>query len=222
MLNMLDDCSRLFTASKLYERELLLAYFDFLPPAFLHYGLPLELYVDYPSLFFSSQPEALTQLGWALHFYGVTFRYAPTPQAKGKIEREHQFWQQRLPAYFVSESITHLDQANPHIEALRLHRNRHETPRELQMKTPTRLGSRQKGRPLGLAPGALLPLVALRLEPTDPHSSRFGWTCPHRLPAPPPRSLSRHPPYPLPPSLGPPLHPGGSAHPKHQTHRPLL
>jgi hypothetical protein len=33
MLNLLDDCSRLFTGSKLYERELLLAYFDFLPAA---------------------------------------------------------------------------------------------------------------------------------------------------------------------------------------------
>jgi len=134
LLNMLDDCSRLFTGSKLYEREILLAYFDFLPPAFLLYGLPLALYVDYHSLFFTAQPEALTQLGWALHFYGVTLRYAPTPQAKGKIEREHQFWQQRLPAYFASEAIADLDQANPHIEALRLHRNQHELHRELQMK----------------------------------------------------------------------------------------
>ena len=33
MLNLLDDCSRLFTGAKIYERELLLAYFDFLPAA---------------------------------------------------------------------------------------------------------------------------------------------------------------------------------------------
>jgi len=38
MLNMLDDCSRLFTGSKLYERELLLSYFDFLPAAFQAHG----------------------------------------------------------------------------------------------------------------------------------------------------------------------------------------
>jgi hypothetical protein len=31
MLNMLDDCSRLFVASKIYGRELLLSYLDFLP-----------------------------------------------------------------------------------------------------------------------------------------------------------------------------------------------
>jgi hypothetical protein len=133
MLNMLDDCSRLFTAGKIYHRETLLAYLDFLPAAFSHYGLPLEIYVDYHSLFFTNTPRALTQLGQALHFYGVTFRYAPTPKAKGKIERAHQFWQQRLPAYFASEHITELEEANAHVQALRLHRNQHEVHRELAM-----------------------------------------------------------------------------------------
>lgn len=134
MLNMLDDCSRVFTGSKIYERELLLAYLDFLPTAFTEHGIPLEIYVDYHSLFFTHDPHALTQLGQALHFYGISFRYAPTPQAKGKVERSHFFWQERLPAYFASEQISDLDQANPHIQDLRLHRNQHEIHRELQMK----------------------------------------------------------------------------------------
>ena len=133
MLNMLDDCSRLFTGSKLYEQENLLAYFDFLPLAFRAYGLPLLLYVDYHSLFFSSTPEALTTLGEALSFYGITFRYAPTPQAKGKIEREHQFWQNRLPAYFAAEEIKTLEAANPHIDELRQHHNAKELHREIKM-----------------------------------------------------------------------------------------
>ena len=133
LLNLRDDCSRLHLGTQLYERELLLAYFDFLPPVFVRYGLPLELYVDYHSLFFSAVPEALTQLGAALRFYGVSFRYAPTPQAKGKIERDHQVWQQRLPAYFASEAISDLAVANQHLPALREHRNRHEPHRELGM-----------------------------------------------------------------------------------------
>jgi hypothetical protein len=131
MLNMLDDCSRLFVGSKLYDQELLLSYLDFLPAAFLAHGRPLQLYVDYHSIFFAQTPEALTQLGWALKFYDISFLYAPTPQAKGKIEREHQFWQKRLPPYFVSEQITDLEEANRHIDQLRHHRNRHETHREL-------------------------------------------------------------------------------------------
>ena len=36
------------------------------------------------SFFLSSVPDALTRLGTALHFYDITFRYAPTPQAKGR------------------------------------------------------------------------------------------------------------------------------------------
>ena len=98
MLNLLDDCRRRFTGSKLYERELLLAYFDFLPTAFLAHGCPLQLYVDDHSIFFTHDPDALTQLGWALKFYDISLRYAPTPQVKGKVEPEHQCWQGRLPA----------------------------------------------------------------------------------------------------------------------------
>ncbi len=43
MLHRLDDGSRLFPGSKIYERELLLSYFDFLPAAFLAHGRPLQL-----------------------------------------------------------------------------------------------------------------------------------------------------------------------------------
>lgn len=154
MLNMLDDCSRLFTGSKLYERELILSYFDFLPAAFLAYGRPLQLYVDYHSIFFTLTPDALTQLGWALKFYDISFLYAPTPQAKGKIEREHQFWQKRLPPYFASEAVTDLQEANTHIEALRLHHNAQEIHRELQ-QTPQRaweLAKKEKRSVLRPAP----------------------------------------------------------------------
>jgi hypothetical protein len=143
MLNMLDDCSRLFTGSKLYQRELLLSYFDFLPAAFRAHGCPLQLYVDYHSIFFTHDPDALTQLGWALKFYDISLRYAPTPQAKGKVEREHQFWQGRLPPYFASEKITEIETANQHIEDLRTHHNTHEIHRELR-QTPQRAWNQAK------------------------------------------------------------------------------
>jgi len=152
LLNMLDDCSRVFTGSKIYERETLLAYLDFLPDAFLEWGLPLEIYVDYHTLFFSNIPDALTQLGWALRFYGVSFRYAPTPRAKGKIERGHQFWQERLPAYFASEQVSEIDQANNHLLSLRQHRNEHEIHRELQMKPLQAWNLAQKEKRSALRP----------------------------------------------------------------------
>jgi len=131
LLDLLDDCSRVCTGAKIYHGEDLLAYFDFLPAAFIEHGLPLELYVDCHSFFFPQRPEALTQLGAALHFYGISLRYARTPQAKGKIERQHQYWQGRLPALFAAENITAPEAANELLPALRRHRNAKEIHREL-------------------------------------------------------------------------------------------
>ncbi len=131
LLDLLDDCSRVCTGATIYQREDLLAYLDFLPTAFTEHGLPLELYVDCHSMFFPQRPDALTQLGAALHFYGISLRYAHTPQAKGKIERQHQYWQGRLPALFAAESITDPAAANLLLPALRRHRNAKEIHREL-------------------------------------------------------------------------------------------
>ena len=132
LLGLIDDHSRLISGACIYERENLPAHLDFLPAAFRQHGLPLALYVDYHSFFFTSQPEALTQLGSALRFYEVSLRYAPTPQAKGKIERSHDFWQKRLPPLFSAEQITTLPEANALLEKLRHHHNAKEIHRELR------------------------------------------------------------------------------------------
>jgi hypothetical protein len=117
--------------AQIYPSESLLAYLDFLPRAFLAHGLPLRLYVDCHSFFLSSVPDALTQLGAALHFYGVSFRSASSPQAKGKIERSHQDWQNRLPALCAAEAIHTIAPANALLANLCLHRDTHERHREL-------------------------------------------------------------------------------------------
>jgi hypothetical protein len=131
LLHILDDHSRVITGARLYARETLLAHFEFLGHVFQACGLPLGLYVDYHSFFFTHAPEAHTQLAAALRFYEVSLRYAPTPQAKGKIERGHQFWQKRLPQLFAAENITELGQANELLETLRKHHNQMEKHREL-------------------------------------------------------------------------------------------
>ena len=82
-------------------------------------------------MFFPQRPEALTQLGAALHFYGISLRFARTPQAKGKIERQHQYWQGRLPALFAAEAITTPLAANDLLTTLRHHRNAKEIHREI-------------------------------------------------------------------------------------------
>lgn len=133
LFDLIDDCSRVMTGTRLYFREDLPSYLDFLSRAFEEYGLPLALYVDYHSFFFSHLPDALTYLGQALRFFDISFKYAATPQAKGKVERAHQFWQNRLPSYFASESIRQIPQANTHLQPLRIHHNQHEIHREWLM-----------------------------------------------------------------------------------------
>jgi transposase InsO family protein len=137
LFDILDDCSRVITGTRLYPRECLLAYLDFLRRVFEEYGLPACLYVDRHSFFFTALPEMLTYLGRVLQWLGITFKYAPTAQAKGKIERQHLSWQNRLPAYFVAEQIRRIEEGNVHIDSLRLHHNEAEIHRELGMTPNT-------------------------------------------------------------------------------------
>lgn len=131
LIEIIDDHSRVVPLARLYPRESLLAHLDFLSSAFAASGLPLALYVDYHSFFFTHTPDAFTQLGAALRFYEVSLRYTPTPQAKGKIERLHDFWQKRLPSVFAAEAITTLGPANALIDEMRVHRNEQEKHREI-------------------------------------------------------------------------------------------
>jgi hypothetical protein len=131
LLDRLDDATRYNTGARLYHAETLLAHFDFLARAFQTHGLPLALYVDCHSFFFTHTPDAFTQLGAALHFYGVALRYAPTPQAKGKIERRHDCRQKRLPPLLAADRIVELEAANRLLEQLLPHANQHEIHREL-------------------------------------------------------------------------------------------
>ncbi len=131
LLDILDDATRLNTGARLYPAETLLAHLDFLSRVFQAHGLPLALYVDFHSFFYTHNPDAFTQLGQALHFYGIKLRYAPTPQAKGKIERRHDYWQKRLVPLLAAERIVELVGANHLIDQLLPHANQHEIHREL-------------------------------------------------------------------------------------------
>jgi hypothetical protein len=132
LLDIIDDATRLNTGARIYPAENLPAHLHFLSRTFRAHGLPLALYVDFHSFFFTHIPDAYTQLGEALRFYGVALRYAPTPQAKGKIERRHHYWQNRLPALFAAESIHSIDPANALLDQLISHANLTEIHREIR------------------------------------------------------------------------------------------
>ena len=131
LLDILDDATRCNVGARLYPAETLLAHYDFLSRVFKTHGLPLALYVDFHSFFYNQTPNAFTQLGQALHFYGVKLFYAPTSQAKGKIERRHDYWQKRLPPLLAADHSVELEGANRLLDQLLPHVNQHEIHREL-------------------------------------------------------------------------------------------
>ena len=136
LLDMLDDCSRLQVGCALYRNENVPAYLHFLHGAFIQYGLPLEIYVDRAGIFTGNKEDSVTRIAQRLKFYDVSFVFANTPESKGKVERIHQVWQDRLPPYFALNGLTpssDLEEVNAHITALREHRNKHERHRELGM-----------------------------------------------------------------------------------------
>jgi hypothetical protein len=96
----------------------------------------LEVYVDQAGVFMGNKEDSVTRIGQRLKFYDVSFVFANTPEAKGKVERIHQVWQDRLPPYFALNGLTpssDLEEVNRHIHVLCEHRNRRERHRELGM-----------------------------------------------------------------------------------------
>ena len=136
LLDMLDDCSRVQTGCGLYRRECIEAYLHLFYGAFSRFGLPLQVYVDKAGFFNSTVPGNMTSLEERLNFYGVSFILANSPEAKGKIERVHQVWQDRLPKSFRHEGFgadTSMEVLNDHIGDLVDYRNVFEVHREIGM-----------------------------------------------------------------------------------------
>jgi hypothetical protein len=135
MINMLDDCSRQQVGGCLYHNENLESYIHFLASAFERYGLPLQIYVDQATFFKPPSDGGSTQIQNRLKFYDVSFIFANSPESKGKIERLHQVWQDRLPPFFAKNGVPEtLDIANAQLSSLIDWRNTHDIHRETGMR----------------------------------------------------------------------------------------
>ena len=134
LYDMIDDASRLQVGIRLCRSENLADYIWFFAKSFRKHGLPLAIYVDYATFFHSPKEGNMTALAKRLDLYKVSLIFANTPQSKGKIERIHQVWQDRLPSFFRLNGITpetELPEVTPLLETLAEHRNNHETHREI-------------------------------------------------------------------------------------------
>lgn len=113
----IDDATRFIVGASFIEAETTFAHFDHVRKIFLTHGLPNDFYTDGLSLFGHESRKAgdtdtLSQFQRALGCLGVNHIVAKDPQSKGKVERQFDFWQKRLPALFAVEAVSNRQQAN--------------------------------------------------------------------------------------------------------------
>lgn len=128
-----DDHSRKIVAGH-FAADTTWSHFCHLRPAFQSYGCPASCYTDGLSLFghtsADDRRDTLSQFQRALGALGINHRVAPSPQAKGKIERLFGTFQKRLVSLLRYEQIQEAQPANQLLQQEIAHYNqthRHRT-----------------------------------------------------------------------------------------------
>jgi len=125
LMVLIDDATQR-TEARLFEEETTAAAFEMFARHVRTHGRPRSLYVDRDSIYrttrdatvdesLAEQPP-LTQFGRAMQELEVTLILAHSPQAKGRVERRHQVFQDRLVKALRLANIRDLDAANHFLE----------------------------------------------------------------------------------------------------------
>ena len=116
LLLTVDDHSGFIVAGRLVPRDTTWNHFCHFRRAFETYGLPRAIYTDALSLFGPSSShdhrDPRSEFQRALKALGVAHLVAPTPQAKGKIERRFGTFQNRLVALLAHAKVDDFQPAN--------------------------------------------------------------------------------------------------------------
>ena len=99
-------------ACRVCERETLLEHFAMLEESFLRHGLPEAIYTDGFTMFGAGGEDLKSQFGRMCRAFGIVHRIAPSPQAKGKIERSMRTFQHRLVVVLRAEGADAPAKAN--------------------------------------------------------------------------------------------------------------
>jgi len=123
LIDLVDDATST-TWAQLGEQETIWAVADALRAWIERYGVPLALYVDWKNLY--KRPatpkerlrgeEPITQFGRMCAKLGVEVIAASSPQAKGRVERQHGTHQDRLVKKLRRKQISSQEQANVYLE----------------------------------------------------------------------------------------------------------
>jgi hypothetical protein len=124
LMVMIDDATN-WTHAKFFESETTVAAMTVFWEYVEWYGLPLALYADRDSIYETTRDSTvdealrdaspLTQFGRAMETLGVGLVLAHSPQAKGRVERRHGVFQDRLVKALRLKKIKTLDAANGYL-----------------------------------------------------------------------------------------------------------
>jgi transposase len=126
LMNLVDDATA--EAQALFSgEETTWAAMDVLEGWVRRYGIPVSIYVDRKNVYVTHReqtPEeqlvampALTQFGRACHKLGIRIIEAHSPQAKGRVERKHGVFQDRLIKDMRLEGISDIEAGNVYLPA---------------------------------------------------------------------------------------------------------
>ena len=109
LLNMVDDATGI-TLARMADGETTRVVFETLKAWIKKYGIPLALYVDLKNVYIG--PKELSHLQKACDKLGIRIIKAYSPQAKGRVERNHAVYQDRFVKALKLNRITTIKAAN--------------------------------------------------------------------------------------------------------------
>lgn len=114
MIVFIDDATSRVTSARLVPAETTQAYFDGVAAHLARHGRPLACYSDRHSIFRVNQGNSPdpTQFQRAMQTLGIELICAHSPQAKGRVERVHQTFQDRFTKALRVADIDNLEAAN--------------------------------------------------------------------------------------------------------------
>lgn len=125
LMVMIDDATSR-TLARFYPAETTEAAMDLFERWVRRFGLPMALYPDHDSIYVVNRPATMdeqlageaprTQFGRAMNVLGVKILPASSPQAKGRVERRHGLFQDRLIKALRLEGLREMGAANRYLE----------------------------------------------------------------------------------------------------------
>jgi transposase len=134
LLLFVDDATSEVLVAEFVEHESFFAYARLCKAYFRSSGLPVAFYSDKFSVFrvntkTSIHKEAITQFHRALHSLGIELICANSPQAKGRVERANQTFQDRLVKELRLRHIASYPEANAYLaEFIRFYNRKFAVP----------------------------------------------------------------------------------------------